>query len=390
MGRITEVFPGPDGKVRAADVRTKRGVVRRAIHNLALLPIEPQPQEKTNENVEEPPTHASSSQANALGATAPLDHQQFTESETAMSSGLQSPTTSNPFPSLIVSIPLSRLQTTTITKKGNHETSTDMPSNIHAKRRRLSLGSLLVTTLFTCLVASTSCSPMIEAYNKPGIYFENIGTANMLSSDWNLIVYYNLTSFWNAWDSIKGSTNALQRVCQKSNGKFACNNIVSLLQQWHQEIDSESALITKSSRQKRGAFDLIGNAANSLFGLLDSKYEEEISKRLNEFSNNESQMSALLQNHTSIIDATLNIMKQTQERSQAKFTELDGKVQEILSLENSINTQIQVNTIFHSFATLALEILTLTHNFQSQQQAIVDTITDERHGKINPLLISTT
>lgn len=40
LGRITHVYPGNDGSTRVADVQTATGTFKRAIHRLALLPVE--------------------------------------------------------------------------------------------------------------------------------------------------------------------------------------------------------------------------------------------------------------------------------------------------------------------------------------------------------------
>ncbi|XP_036346126.1 uncharacterized protein LOC118755395 [Rhagoletis pomonella] len=39
LGRIESVIPDKDDRVRVADVRSARGVIRRPIHKLALLPV---------------------------------------------------------------------------------------------------------------------------------------------------------------------------------------------------------------------------------------------------------------------------------------------------------------------------------------------------------------
>ncbi|XP_073841571.1 uncharacterized protein [Musca autumnalis] len=38
LGRIVKLYPGPDGLVRVADIRTSSGVLRRPVHKLVLLP----------------------------------------------------------------------------------------------------------------------------------------------------------------------------------------------------------------------------------------------------------------------------------------------------------------------------------------------------------------
>ncbi|XP_055588837.1 uncharacterized protein LOC129741155 [Uranotaenia lowii] len=40
LGRIVETFPGPDGIVRVADIRTQDGITRRSISRLCMLPIQ--------------------------------------------------------------------------------------------------------------------------------------------------------------------------------------------------------------------------------------------------------------------------------------------------------------------------------------------------------------
>lgn len=40
MGRIVKVYPGADGKIRVVDVKTKTGVLKRAITKICILPIE--------------------------------------------------------------------------------------------------------------------------------------------------------------------------------------------------------------------------------------------------------------------------------------------------------------------------------------------------------------
>ena len=38
LGRITRVYPGEDGLIRVADVKTRSGEFKRPVHKLALLP----------------------------------------------------------------------------------------------------------------------------------------------------------------------------------------------------------------------------------------------------------------------------------------------------------------------------------------------------------------
>lgn len=39
LGRIIKVISGPDGNVRVADIRTAKGIFRRPISKICILPI---------------------------------------------------------------------------------------------------------------------------------------------------------------------------------------------------------------------------------------------------------------------------------------------------------------------------------------------------------------
>lgn len=43
LGRIVQIYPGNDGLVRVADIKTQNGIVTRAIVKLCILPIDPSP-----------------------------------------------------------------------------------------------------------------------------------------------------------------------------------------------------------------------------------------------------------------------------------------------------------------------------------------------------------
>ncbi|KAI5641419.1 hypothetical protein NE865_06457 [Phthorimaea operculella] len=39
LGRVVRIFPGSDGIVRVADIKTRKGIIRRAFNNICPLPI---------------------------------------------------------------------------------------------------------------------------------------------------------------------------------------------------------------------------------------------------------------------------------------------------------------------------------------------------------------
>lgn len=40
LGRVSEVFPGKDGMVRVANIKTSHGILKRSINQFYVLPVE--------------------------------------------------------------------------------------------------------------------------------------------------------------------------------------------------------------------------------------------------------------------------------------------------------------------------------------------------------------
>ena len=87
-------------------------------------------------------------------------------------------------------------------------------------------------------------------------------------------------------------------------------------------------------RAKRAAFNIIGNIARSLFGVFDSDCAEEMSRTINQAKTEKGHILQLFKNQTSIIDSTINVIKQDETRTQESINEiLKGINQETILLD---------------------------------------------------------
>ena len=139
----------------------------------------------------------------------------------------------------------------------------------------------------------------------------------------------------------------------------------------------------------RSALNIVGNVANSLFGILDSEYADHISDTIQKVKENESHLLNLFKNQTSIVDSTINIIRKNQLAAKARFKQLEQEIKNYSAAMQDINNvliQIHLTQIFNSGV---LELNLILNNIRKIQSSILDTLIDTHHGKISPLLIQT-
>lgn len=343
LGRIVEVFRGQDGLVRVADVQTATNTLRRPIHKLAPLPIE---EEKHCE--ESTPT---------VGPPA--------ISESSISKPAETP--------------------------GHHKRADNKSRRILQKTHRQT--SSLVTVLLTCLFLPF-CSPTsveIQQFKtNPGIYFENLGSAEVITSDWTVITYIEMHAYWKEIEIVNGYPNLLNRACEATQSHHQCSATVKLIERLVNAINSNNLLLTTThtSRAKRGAFNLVGNVARSLFGVLDAEYAEEAALTIERIRQNENHLVSQIRNQTSFLDSTINIMKRNQQDIKESFEKTEKFLNRVSLNIASIQQQLDKERAAQLFNEFALQATLQLLHLQHSQDSLLDILTDTHHGKISPELIS--
>ena len=374
IGRVNKICRGSDGHVRVADIKTSKGIFRRSIRQLAPLPT----------------AAAINSHYDQLEGTNHIERTQQKPGQlqtrtTSLDTIQQQSTQLKRSSSLLVSIPLTRLQGTERFKNKSQTlmNSEDLRSN---KRPRMaaapSMMSIVVIALL--LFPMIFATPIMQHKfpNKPGLYFEGIGTLNRVVAEWRIITYYDLAPIQNELHTFRNGTILLENLCHLLQQEKMCSELIKHFK----SINIELPIASSTKRRKaRGAFNIVGNIANKLFGVLDNEYAEDVSKLIKQLNDNDNVLTEMIQNQTTVIDATLNVVKKESEKIEIKINALQQEVNSIN--KNMIDMTKRVN-LLEVYMSTATQLTLLSSDLQRLEADLFDVLTDTRHGKISPLLIS--
>ncbi|KAM8718744.1 hypothetical protein ACLKA7_001457 [Drosophila subpalustris] len=184
--------------------------------------------------------------------------------------------------------------------------------------------TMLILLLMLPLVLAQSVS-VTKFDTKPGIYYEKIGQTMRAISDWTMVIYYDLDPYWRDMKTFNSGISEFQYLCPEVNNKPTCDSISQHYRHLYDELQMANVLM-QHTRKRRSPFDAVGNIANSLFGVLDSNYANEMTKVIKKVQTNEEFVLSLLKNQTSILDSTINVVKKTRATSDKRLRLLEQQV----------------------------------------------------------------
>lgn len=284
--------------------------------------------------------------------------------------------------------PLPRSQ---VEEEEDHDGGEEVPEPKH-KRLKIQGTNLCMSLLTLLLIFPMILGMQFENKqfgSKLGIHFEELGSTYISNNQWKLIVYYDLAAYWTDMTALGNGMISLSRLCEKLENNVTCFSTIEHLTHIETDLRVDNKLLYKA-RPKRGALDIVGNVAHSLFGVLDSEYAEKMSTTITTLKENDEYMLHLIKDHTSVINSTLNIVKENLAASKFKFDHLLTKLNEITKASDVLAHEINQLKIEQLFSIGVTKLSFIANNLQRMQTSIVDTLTDTHHGKINPLLLTPT
>lgn len=250
----------------------------------------------------------------------------------------------------------------------------------------------LLVILFAVRQVVTEPSPIITNFEtNPGILFENLGNTHLHSSEWNLVVFYNLTSYSVELEGIHGCISKLKQLCiplrKIDPNNQNCEIMITQLDPHLTEITNLNDALFPSIpyRTKRSFFDAGGNILHYAFGVLDQNSADLYDSKIEKLQLDQNYLLELVKNQTLIIDTSSHIIKHTEETLNHQFDLFQQHLNEIDTDANWEKVRAVLNRNLNS---LSVYTTLLLMRFKDTQKALLDASTNTRLHSINPLILS--
>lgn len=247
----------------------------------------------------------------------------------------------------------------------------------------------IITALLTLFTTSTYSMPQhvensvnIAHFDaSPGLYFERNSDAFVSGATWNVISYFKLGILIDEYMAIENNFNTVNNIC---NSKFTetgtCQSIVSHFAKRIKSLSNTNSLIF-GSRQRRAALDIVGNIASDLFGVLDSRSAEKYARDLSQLFNNDHHLMQLLQNHTSVVESTLNIVKHNGEELERQASHFNTMAKRIQEYSHQVTAQ-------QNFDMIITFLSQMISDYGRKQDEIIRITVDSKRNAISHFLLS--
>lgn len=223
--------------------------------------------------------------------------------------------------------------------------------------------------------------------NHPGLYFENWGKVNMVTSKWHVVTHFNVKWFWEEADKLKLDIDALRIFCYEAQYKAVVDSylrrmddILAMNELIKKECNFKMINGSQVHKKKRSYFNVIGSLANTLFGVLDEEYARKLEKVIEGIKSNERHTLSLIRNHTTIIESTLAIINKDFKNIQTNFDFMEEAIKQAKRDEMVIFRKL-------SFHTAAHYLNMVLNKYRETQLALHDSLMDFKNKDINSLLI---
>lgn len=250
---------------------------------------------------------------------------------------------------------------------------------------------LFVGTTATGVKECTKIEPLV---NNAGIYYESMGKAYTTQSDWNMIVYFDLEKFDKELELVNNAIQKLSNMCKlMSNNyenavtgpKYQCSSTINLLRtQFNDMMDMHSLIQMnkQATRIKRVApFAGVGWLGHALFGIMDADSAERIEQQIATCQQDYNYQRKLIEDQTSVIDLTTNLMKESQIMIDKKFNSLSNAMSQLHNETDLVRKREQLLGWVFQLSLIIDRLEKIQHN-------IINMLTDLQQGHVSSYLFT--
>lgn len=271
------------------------------------------------------------------------------------------------------------------------------PSETRCTKKKgsyLTMLLMLFAFLFSPVHGSYNIFPLKN--NNSMYYFDKISTMNIIRDEWKLVVYYDLSPYWEGTILLSKYLEHLKDICSNTQTKAQCDIIMLQLGHSSSEYDYYNHILlgqqfpahATTKRRRRGLINGVGYVAHSLFGILDESFAQQYTKDIQLIHENEKHLELLWRNQTSVVEAEYNLLKRTGNSMNAQFKMFNQHLNSLEKAANEIKTKVSEVASMNDFAMSAIIANNILNNLRNTQDMLLETITDIYHGNFNIHLLT--
>lgn len=217
--------------------------------------------------------------------------------------------------------------------------------------------------------------------SSPIIVFKPDSDVYLSRENWTILSYFDLRHFFSEIKGVSQSISDLENVC--INYKILrCVEMVRRLKLESNDINSKAdAFRVSTKRSRRAILNIVGNIASDLFGVLDSRFQENYVDDMSHIHKNEEHLLTLFKNQTSVVETTLNIVKKEQIEMRHQHNYLNDIAKNVTKLINDADNAQQL-------LLTALQISNELNRLSIMQTQLLESVVNSESSHINLNVIS--
>lgn len=256
----------------------------------------------------------------------------------------------------------------------------------------LTIFALITGAHGTTMEDATGYVQVVNLGRDRPIYYDTVGKIQIIHDEWRLLMYYNLTTYWDGVEKLDNYLQELKTLCEKIDPRYCETTLHQLSHELKILHYYNDVLVAPhkqlSGRSKRGLVDGVGYLANNLFGILDQRFADQYEADIKAVRSNEAHLLKLIKNQTSIIELENEILKRNEDNINRQFTVINHFMNQTDIRLASIESEVEITMATSFLSSASLTAYLLLTSLKNTQETLYDTLMDIYKGHMNVELIT--